>query len=72
MCNFMRVLLSGAMKDNKHCHLGIMTDVPSVAKEGLFHGLTLAFLAILRKRFRCRFSRGNFSPNTPSHYLRLA
>ncbi len=27
MCNFMRVFLSGALKDNKHCHIGIMTGV---------------------------------------------
>ena len=32
MCNFMRVFLSGALKDNKHCHLGIMTGVLRVAK----------------------------------------
>ena len=39
MCNFMRVFLSGAMKDNKHCHLGIMTGVLRVAKEGILSGL---------------------------------
>ena len=39
MCNFMRVFLSGAMKDNRHCHLGIMTGVLRVAKEGILSGL---------------------------------
>ena len=39
MCNFMRVFLSGAMKDCKHCHLGIMTGVLRVAKEGILSGL---------------------------------
>jgi len=35
MCTFMRVFLSGALKDNKHCHIGIMTGVLRVAKEGI-------------------------------------
>ena len=39
MCNFMRVFLSGALKDNKHCHVGIMTGVLRVAKEGILSGL---------------------------------
>lgn len=39
MCNFMRVFLSGAMKDCDHCHLGIMTGVLRVAKEGILSGL---------------------------------
>ena len=39
MCTFMRVFLSGAMKDNAHCHLGIMTGVLRVAKEGILSGL---------------------------------
>ena len=39
MCNFMRILLSGALKDNKHCHVGIMTGVLRVAKEGILSGL---------------------------------
>ena len=39
MCNFMRVFLSGALKDNRHCHLGIMTGVLRVAKEGILSGL---------------------------------
>ena len=39
MCNFMRVFLSGALKDNKHCHIGIMTGVLRVAKEGILSGL---------------------------------
>ena len=39
MCAFMRVFLSGAMKDNAHCHLGIMTGVLRVAKEGILSGL---------------------------------
>ena len=39
MCNFMRVFLSGALKDNEHCHIGIMTGVLRVAKEGILSGL---------------------------------
>ncbi len=39
MCNFMRVFLSGAMKDCEHCHMGIMTGVLRVAKEGILSGL---------------------------------
>ena len=39
MCAFMRVFLSGALKDNKHCHIGIMTGVLRVAKEGILSGL---------------------------------
>ena len=39
MCTFMRVFLSGALKDNAHCHLGIMTGVLRVAKEGILSGL---------------------------------
>lgn len=39
MCNFMRVFLSGALKDNKHCHMGIMTGVLRVAKEDILSGL---------------------------------
>ena len=39
MCNFMRVFLSGAMKDCDHCHLGIMIGVLRVAKEGILSGL---------------------------------
>ena len=39
MCAFMRVFLSGALKDNEHCHLGIMTGVLRVAKEGILSGL---------------------------------
>ena len=43
MCNFMRVFLSGALKDNKHCHIGIMTGVLRVAKEGILSGLNKYF-----------------------------
>ncbi len=39
MCTFMRVFLSDALKDNKHCHIGIMTGVLRVAKEGILSGL---------------------------------
>ncbi len=39
MCGFMRVFLSSAMKDCDHCHLGIMTGVLRVAKEGILSGL---------------------------------
>ena len=39
MCVFLRVFLSGALKDNKHCHMGLMTGVLRVAKEGILSGL---------------------------------
>ena len=39
MCGFMRVFLSSAMKDCDHCHLGIMSGVLRVAKEGILSGL---------------------------------
>ena len=39
MCLFLRVFLSGALKDNKHCHMGLMTGVLRVAKEGILSGL---------------------------------
>ena len=39
MCAFMRVFLSGALKDNEHCHMGLMTGVLRVAKEGILSGL---------------------------------
>ena len=39
MCSFMRVFLSGALKDNKHCEMGLMTGVLRVAKEGILSGL---------------------------------
>ena len=39
MCVFMRVFLSGALKDNRHCHMGLMTGVLRVAKEGILSGL---------------------------------
>jgi hypothetical protein len=35
MVNFMRVFLSGAMKDNNHVKMGVMTGVLRVAKEGM-------------------------------------
>ena len=39
MCAFMRVFLSSALKDNEHCHMGLMTGVLRVAKEGILSGL---------------------------------
>ena len=39
MVNFMRVFLSGAMKDNNHVKMGVMTGVLRVAKEGMLSGL---------------------------------
>ena len=39
MVMLMKAFLSGAMKDNEHCHLGIMTGVLRVAKEGILSGL---------------------------------
>ena len=39
MCLFMREFLSGALKDNEHCHMGLMTGVLRVAKEGILSGL---------------------------------
>ena len=39
MVNFMRVFLSGAIKDNNHVKMGVMTGVLRVAKEGMLSGL---------------------------------
>ncbi len=39
MVAFMRTFLSGAMKDNEHVEMGIMTGVLRVAKEGILSGL---------------------------------
>ena len=39
MCAFMRVFLSSALKDGRHCHMGIMTGVLRVATEGILSGL---------------------------------
>ena len=39
MVSLMKTFLSGALKDNAHCHLGIMTGVLRVAKEGVLSGL---------------------------------
>ena len=39
MCSFMRVFLSGALKDNAHIEMGLMTGVLRVAKEGILSGL---------------------------------
>ena len=39
MCSFMRVFLSGALKDNSHVEMGLMTGVLRVAKEGILSGL---------------------------------
>ena len=39
MVLLMKAFLSGALKDNRHCHLGIMTGVLRVAKEGILSGL---------------------------------
>ena len=39
MCSFLRMFLSGAMKDNEHVEMGLMTGVLRVAKEGILSGL---------------------------------
>ncbi len=39
MVTFMRMFLSGALKDNNHVEMGIMTGVLRVAKEGMLSGL---------------------------------
>ena len=39
MCSFMRMFLSGALKDNAHVEMGLMTGVLRVAKEGILSGL---------------------------------
>ena len=39
MVTFMRMFLSGALKDNAHVEMGIMTGVLRVAKEGMLSGL---------------------------------
>ena len=39
MVSFMRAFLPGAMKDNNHVRMGVMTGVLRVAKEGILSGL---------------------------------
>ncbi len=52
MVAFMRTFLSGAMKDNKHVEMGIMTGVLRVAKEGILSGLNnLAVWTVFEPEF---------------------
>ncbi len=52
MVAFMRTFLSGAMKDNVHVEMGIMTGVLRVAKEGILSGLNnLAVWTVFEPEF---------------------
>ncbi len=52
MVAFMRTFLSGAMKDNEHVEMGIMTGVLRVAKEGILSGLNnLAVWTVFEPEF---------------------
>ena len=52
MVSFMRTFLPGAMKDNAHVEMGIMTGVLRVAKEGILSGLNnLKVYSVFENRF---------------------
>ena len=52
MVSFMRTFLPGAMKDNAHVEMGIMTGVLRVAKEGILSGLNnLMVYTVFENRF---------------------
>ncbi len=52
MVAFMRSFLSGAMKDNDHVEMGLMTGVLRVAKEGILSGLNnLKVWTVFEKEF---------------------
>ncbi len=56
MVVFMRSFLSGAMKDNEHVEMGIMTGVLRVAKEGILSGLNnLAVWTVFDPEFSGHF-----------------
>ena len=52
MVSFMRTFLPGAMKDNAHVEMGIMTGVLRVAKDGILSGLNnLKVYSVFENRF---------------------
>ena len=52
MVSFMRTFLPGAMKDNAHVEMGLMTGVLRVAKEGILSGLNnLKVYTVFENRF---------------------
>ncbi len=54
--NFMRNLMSGGLKDNKHLFKGVITGVLRVAKESVFSGLNnLGVYTLLSPRFSNAF-----------------
>lgn len=54
--NFMRSLLSVALKDNSYLERGILTGIMRAAKEGIFSGLNnLRVCSLLDKRFSDKF-----------------
>ena len=56
MVAFMRTFLSGAMKDNAHVEMGVMTGVLRVAKEGILSGLNnLMVNTVFDRRFSDSF-----------------
>jgi len=54
--NFMRGLLSGALKDNEYLFKGVLTGILRVAKESIFSGLNnLGVYTLLDKEFNSAF-----------------
>ena len=56
MVSFMRAFLPGAMKDNNHVKMGVMTGVLRVAKEGILSGLNnLGVYTVFDEKFSDAF-----------------
>ena len=73
MCAFMRVFLSGALKDNEHCHMGLMTGVLRVAKEGILSGLNNLYVwTVFDKAFSQYFGFTEAEVETMAKYYGAA
>ncbi len=69
MVAFMRTFLSGAMKDNEHVEMGIMTGVLRVAKEGILSGLNnLAVWTVFEPEFSEHFGFTEDEVRTMAEY----
>ncbi len=69
MVAFMRAFLSGAMKDNEHVEMGIMTGVLRVAKEGILSGLNnLGVWTVFDPEFREYFGFTEDEVRTMAEY----
>ena len=73
MCSFMRVFLSGALKDNEHCHMGLMTGVLRVAKEGILSGLNNLYVwSVFDEKFSQYFGFTEDEVETMAQYYGAA